>query len=355
MTAHGWLAGPLQRAELTNEAVGRLRATSVACLLVVDYAETRTGQLGRLLDGLAGRVRAGPVRLLLLARSAGDWWADFGRSSPRRRSIVDGVIQTELPPLDDTLQGRQQAYQDAVAAFARQLGRDRPLIFAPALADPAYGLVLNVHMAALAAVLEAATGDGQTDRSGDPVARVLDHEQRYWHHSAQAAGLGEVYEQVDLDRAVAAATLCGAQDEAQAVELLGRIPNLPAPDQRVRLARLVRRLYPSRSGYWAPLQPDLLGEELIAQVTSDPVTAGGPAGILAALLADATDQQIQRALTVLARAAPRHLHLREALAPLLQADPWRLLVAAMRIATQARDPGPGPPPGRWTPGLCGHG
>jgi tetratricopeptide (TPR) repeat protein len=338
MTALGWLAGPLQRADLSEVAVRRLQTTSVAVLLVVDYAETRTDQLARLVDGLAGRQRAGPVRLLLLARAAGDWWAEFRRATPRRGSILDGVVEIELTALHDTPDGRQQTYQDAMVAFTRHRGHAPPSQSMPDLTDPKYGVVLNVHLAALAAVLEAEQ-PSQSVRSSDPVARVLDHEQRYWYDAARAAGLAQTYEQVDLDRAVAAATLCGADDETQAVALLRRIPNLSDTAQVVRLARLIRRLYPSRTGYWGPLQPDLLGEELVAAVTADPVVPGGPAGVPIALLIEASEQQVARALTVLARAAPRHAHLREALAPLLQSNP-ELLLPAVTVASQARDPRP---------------
>jgi tetratricopeptide (TPR) repeat protein len=168
---------------------------------------------------------------------------------------------------------------------------------------------------------------------------VLETEQRHWSEVARASGLGGIYRQVDLDRAMAAATSCGADDEEQAVALLGRIPNLPGSGHLVRLARLLRRLYPCRRSYWGTLQPDLLGEELVARVTADPGIPGGPVGLLKALLAGASAPQAARALTIVVTAAPRHDHLREALVPLLRQDPARLLLPAGAVATRVPDPG----------------
>ena len=42
-------------------------------LLVVDYAETRSG-LANMVNGLAADQDGPDVRVLLLARSAGEWW-----------------------------------------------------------------------------------------------------------------------------------------------------------------------------------------------------------------------------------------------------------------------------------------
>jgi hypothetical protein len=306
---------------------------------VIDYAEGRGDQVAGLVDALLGAERSGPVRLLLLARAAGDWWAELRSSTRRLEHALEGAVEAELPPLEDTLEGRQQAYAASAVAFAQQLGRQAPDVPVPDLSEAQYGSVLQLHMAALAAMLPAASPDGGegTSAVADPSARLLDHERRYWRQAAQAAGLA--YDQMELARAVAAATLCGVDNEAMATSLLGRVPGLPGVGH-ARLARLIRQLYPSRSGYWSGLQPDLLGEELVAKVTADPVVAGGPAGLLAALLAEASEEQAHQALTVLARAAPRHAHLRDALGPLLRADPQRLVPPAVAVATQARDPGP---------------
>jgi tetratricopeptide (TPR) repeat protein len=338
MTSRGWLAG-LAQAKLSDAALERLRTTSIPCLLIIDYAEGQGDQVARLVDTLLGVERAGPVRLLLLARAAGDWWADLHTSTRRLEHALEDTVELELLPLEDTQEGRRRAYEDAVAAFAKQIDRHPPNALLAQLPDLRDGSVLQLHMAALAALLPATQrGIGSRERLGNPTERLLNHERRYWRQAASAAKLD--YDGVELSRAVAAATLCGADDEAQAVSLLKRVPGLPSGRQSARLGRVVHQLYPSRNSYWGALQPDLLGEELIAQVMVDPVVPGGTAGFLAALLTDASEQQLHRALTVLARAAPRHAHLRDALGPLLRANPHRLMLPAVAVTTQARDPGP---------------
>jgi tetratricopeptide (TPR) repeat protein len=307
---------------------------------VVDYAEARTDQLASLVNGLTGRQLAGTVRLLVLARAAGDWWEGFRRETGKHRSVLDGVVKLELAELHTTLNDRQRGFRDAVAAFARRRGHSAMPSIMPDLGDSRYGSALNVHMAALAAVLHAEQPTGRPVGPMDPTAQVLESEQRHWSDAARASELGGIYQQVDLNRAMAAATLCGADDEAQAVALLERIPDLPNTNQVVRLARLIRWLYPSRTSYWGTLQPDLLGEELAAVVTADPNIPTGPAGLLGAMLGDASAPQATRTLTIVASAAPRHVHLRKALVPLLQQDPARLLLPAVAAATQVPEPRP---------------
>lgn len=65
-------------------------------LLVVDYAETRIG-LGELLRAVA--ADAGPVRVLLLARSAGEWWDRLVGAEPAVRELLAGAGADEPLPV----------------------------------------------------------------------------------------------------------------------------------------------------------------------------------------------------------------------------------------------------------------
>lgn len=84
---------------------------------------------------------------------------------------------------------------------------------------------------------------------------------------------------------VAAATLCGAASDDEALGLLSRIRGFrdQSEGMRLRAARWLRDLYPpptdlathtkrrgGRLPYWGPLQPDLLAEHLVA-TTVDPL------------------------------------------------------------------------------------
>ena len=77
------------------EAITALRAvTRGRALLVVDYAETRVG-LKQMLTALAGDQGDG-VRVLLLARSAGDWWDQLGVGEPAVWDLVQAAKAAEL-------------------------------------------------------------------------------------------------------------------------------------------------------------------------------------------------------------------------------------------------------------------
>ena len=56
-----------------REAVADMREMRRPCVLVVDYAETR-GDLAALLDDVAADEDGPELRVVLLARSTGEWW-----------------------------------------------------------------------------------------------------------------------------------------------------------------------------------------------------------------------------------------------------------------------------------------
>ncbi|MFY1636561.1 tetratricopeptide repeat protein [Solwaraspora sp. WMMB335] len=169
MTERGWLAGFI-RADLPGQSLdlSPLADTSDTAvpgvLLVADYAETRTQQLGRLLPLLWNAADTAPVRVLLLARTEGDWWRDLKLHHP---DALETATTSTLPPLDDTLSARRQAYRRAVTAFAAALPAIDPgtdwqdlaaqVIPPEDLDADRYGSPLTLHMSALLALLQAGT------------------------------------------------------------------------------------------------------------------------------------------------------------------------------------------------------
>jgi hypothetical protein len=117
--------------------------------------------------------------------------------------------------------------------------------------------------------------------------------------------------------AVATAILCGAADENAALAALGHIPALRDADARIRAARWLRDLYPpvaaGQSPYWGSSLPDPLAEDLIAGVVTPRFLLG--------MLAETSQEQDRRALTVLARAAATRPGLRACLTGLLSVLP----------------------------------
>ena len=94
----------------------------------------------------------------------------------------------------------------------------------------------------------------------------------------------------------------GATSEAEARSLFDLAAPAAETATRSRLLDLFHRLYPSPpgpDGHWiTPLEPDLLGEELLRQVLSEDVE------LLDRLLDAATERQRQDALAVVGRLLP---------------------------------------------------
>jgi hypothetical protein len=86
----------------------------------VDYAETR-GDLGGLLRAVLEDT--GPVRVLLVARSLGEWWDQLAEQSPYAVArLLDEAAPVRLDaPVTDTEPDAELAAA-AVPYFARSLG-----------------------------------------------------------------------------------------------------------------------------------------------------------------------------------------------------------------------------------------
>jgi tetratricopeptide (TPR) repeat protein len=336
----GWVAGMAASAS-REQTIDPLTDTTVAVLLVVDYAETRSDQLQRLLKIAWERSGDSPLRLLLLARSPGEWWPRLRRQFP---DPLAGSQTIELAPLEDTAAGRHAAFGQAVEDLAGGLAEVDPGVGWPEVAahlgppdltSPQFSSVLTIHMAALTGLLQAGPHP-VTEPAGDrPEEVLLDHEQRYWEQTAAAHQLD--YYSHTLRNAVAAATVCGAATRTEALATVVRVPGLrdQPEDRQLAVAIWLHDLYPTTERhYWGSLQPDRLGENLIGRVAHDDPE------LLRLLLADAADSQIYLAVTVLARAASHQPHLAGQLRELVEADPGRLGPVAIRVATETADPQP---------------
>ncbi|HEY3953209.1 MAG TPA: tetratricopeptide repeat protein [Streptosporangiaceae bacterium] len=244
-------------------------------LLIVDDAESRNGLAPLLEATLTG---PGEARVLLVARSLGDWWGLLVEGCPP----AVARLLTEAPPvrLDGPLDAGLTDAEVAAAAvphFAAAMSlqaQGRLEIERSALRLP----VLLLHAAALLAVLRSAA-DGQAPVRVVVGPRVLDelleHELRYWQSSAAAAGLD--YHPEPVTHAVTMATLAGPWSVAEAEAAVARVPYLTGepPDGRVEWARWLAGLYPpGPNGRAGGLRPDLLAQTLVVrQLAGDPVLA----------------------------------------------------------------------------------
>ncbi|MCA1697662.1 MAG: serine protease, partial [Actinobacteria bacterium] len=334
-----WITGVLAH-DFDRDAAASLTRVDAALLVVIDYAETRAEEVVALL-GLLARSRR-PRRLVLIARQLGDWWTQLlGRSGGSAvRELFECALPIELGIAEKTAQARAGAYAQALAAFVRHTGPPAAHAPEPDLSDRLFETLLFVHMAALGAL--SGGGAGAPGMSGalrgDLLQRTLKREERYWHDSAHALD-----PPLDIDahvrrRAVAVATLttptttATPADEAQAAALLEVVPDLDNVAARRRVARWLHGLYRTSSGWIAPLEPDLLGEALVAQI------AASAPELVRDLLGRADVATATRVLIVLTRGSRHHDACRIALADGLEQHLHRLANIAVEIAQQLGDP-----------------
>ncbi|SEF14186.1 Tetratricopeptide repeat-containing protein [Streptomyces sp. 2112.3] len=314
-----WLAPHASVADLSA-----LSSPPGPVVVVVDYAEARADQLLALLRAALRSPDATPFKVLLLARTAHDWWPEFqDRARIEDLYAVEGTL---LPPLEPHAADRVDAYRQAVEALADALprvpgqeGSGWPARAARVLALPAHRLqrpglecALTLHMTALADLLDAAgedveEGDGRPPPSPAPTGsaeeRLLSHERVYWRAVGEASGVRQTKK---VEAALAAAFLCGAHDQQEAQALLARVPGLEqhSPDTLGDLSKWIAQLYPppDRTQVWGSLHPDRLAEFFVGGCLGS-----GPE-LSERLLDGAGVAQATRLLTVSTRAAGHPAH-----------------------------------------------
>ncbi|MEU7278479.1 serine protease [Streptomyces sp. NPDC045431] len=294
----GWLAGfwPQGRAQ-DSETVTQAVAAGYRVLLVLDYAETRAGELSALLQALARVLYS--VRILLLARSAGPWWTTV---TTEFEQVAD-PDPMPLSPLAERL-GTRHVVAEAWWAFnTAVLNRAAPDL-PPRLAGfDSSGDALTLHALALDEVL--IQRDGTWSTAPDPLRAILGHEQRYWRRMSCEHGLALARDDARLRQTLLVPTLFAAADGDQAASALQALAELSmaASCEARPAAQLLRQLYPHAELYWSPMQPDRLGEALLLDVVAEADTVAAATRLLVAMLSQCDTEQAERALVVLIRAA----------------------------------------------------
>ncbi|MGE5765428.1 MAG: tetratricopeptide repeat protein [Mycobacterium leprae] len=318
-------------------------------LIVVDNADLQVPLLADLLPHLAYQVGAPPARLLLVAREPGRWWEDLnGLTNDLARGLAAPPQSLQTGRLE--LAQRMEQRDAALGAFTAHLPEPSSAVALPDLIDPAFANPLLVHMRVLVALLSESQdhrgepAPGSDEQSIGVRARVLrgmlNRERERWRCLAPA-DLGETVQV----QAVAIATLTAANSRDHLVELLRALPDLTdAPtERRGAVADWLHALYPgSTPGGVAPLRPDLLAEQLLADTPQlaeliselyPRADIGQVAQLLAELLRAATEQpQVQRALDQLL--ATRLAQLFEQVLATPTTPLPRLLADVLRLAPQ---------------------
>jgi tetratricopeptide (TPR) repeat protein len=288
-------------------AVSALRehAGDQPVLIVVDYADSRPDLREFLEDGFKD---PGTLRILMLARQAGNWWDELTDApGGLGGALAVGYHGRDLAPVEA---GQQVIVDSAAAAFAAHLEVPIPQV----RVDSTERLrVLDLTVIALVAVLSFLDDPGSRIRTGrvgieQVFTELLRHEaDRYWRATATEAGLERVLTIAMRRVLVAAVALLGAVDKPSTVALVGRalgtFTDEVLPDV-ASVARWLRKTYPAtgEAGQWVtPLAPDRLAEHLVVETL---IAGDRPVQLrVTALLEGLSDDQAVHAMTVLSRAA----------------------------------------------------
>ncbi|MDY7230181.1 tetratricopeptide repeat protein [Hyalangium rubrum] len=261
----GWKVGFLPKG-IPGDWFEKLWASGAPVLVVLDYAESRFKELPAVLrrmwryarqEGMGALRR---VRLLLLARNAGDWWTSLLKADSELEVWLGTTPPYELRTLAQSETDRERLFHEAATALAEKRGKRYERRAPMSLSDPRFERVLYLHMAALAAV------EGLEFNANTLMEIILDHEERFW-----AAG----DRQSQARQIVAAATLRGGLktfEEAQS--LTQRILGRPLSDDGEALIRHLHRLYQrgalNPAMFLPALEPDLLGEGMVLRMAGAP-------------------------------------------------------------------------------------
>ncbi|MFF0415595.1 tetratricopeptide repeat protein [Kitasatospora sp. NPDC004745] len=325
LTTDGWtVLWPRTRAR--PEQLLDLRRAAKPLLVVLDYAETRPGQLTALIEAAAEHPGNSPFKLLLLARTDGDWWQQARTATRQAEDYLTTARTHHLTPLENDPDQRADHYREAVCALAAALpfvdglaGHDWTMAAASlpeprGLCQDAYGNALTFHMTALADLLDTVPAEPDSNRPAPVNAaegvegarnvedRLLGHESRYWRDSAAALGLTPALSMDTLKTAIAAGHLTGATDREDADHLWRRLPALADQprDRRDQVTVWLATLYPTPATggpLWGTLQPDRLAERHVGR------TLEAVPRLADHLLHGADDAKAGQLLTVYSRAA----------------------------------------------------
>lgn len=320
--SQGWVAGLLV-GSVSPERLGTFARLAEPRLVVIDAAETRASDVLALATVLASQPQQATVRMLLLARSMGPggmevagWWRSLQTARNPLQAAFLAAERRSLTPLltgDAGVGARRGIFQAARQRFAQLLQVPDSATEPEDFSEPTYDTFLFLQIAALVAL----TAPDQLSASeAELLTAVLDTERELiWRRSARAQGLsiaGSDATDVELDVALAVATLAIADGRDSAVALLEKVPDVVAAGPVTRVADWLRGLYPG-DGWLRPIRPDRLGEHHAGRVVGD--HPGLPKLLLdyaaARLDAEGVESTTEpprlagRTLTVLARAAAR--------------------------------------------------
>lgn len=268
LAGDGWQAGFLDnRAYSIGEGPFPALVSSGNLLVVIDYAETRREEVRMLLRTAFTCEAETLLRVVLLARSGGDWWDALRTERDGVGDILSGPSTSWAPlrAFASSVDERRRSLRIALEHFARRLGRGSTYAEPEDLESEIYSGALILHMKALAQV-EGVPVKGEVGI----LDYILRRERHFWEMRAQSSGLsGHLLR--GISQAMTVVTLSfGIDTQKDALELLRRIRRLHDQPESIiaAISDLLHEMYPG-NGWIAPLLPDLLGEHLVSTELSE--------------------------------------------------------------------------------------
>jgi hypothetical protein len=260
----GWQAGFFRTSMPPRDAWKVLKRRGGRIFLVFDYAEVHRDLLVPILREVAGE-KEGPIRIVLLARAALDWWELLKREGEGVGDLLNSLATSKrsVGALALSVPEREESFNYALKDFAGELARPVPSATLDQPEKEYFERALLLHMSALAAI-EGVKVKGGEDEQG-LLDFVLDREKKHWRERAGKIGLPETLVP-GIGRALAAITLAGGvEGERHAVEVMRalRFFSGQTHDVLVAIGHLLRETYPDGRKGVEPIMPDLLGEHLV--------------------------------------------------------------------------------------------
>ncbi|NVJ26737.1 tetratricopeptide repeat protein [Myxococcus sp. AM011] len=333
----GWTAGFLTNnlGQISEHALKQFLARHSQIFVVVDYAETRQREVVELIRASFSRNKesTGRIRIMLLARDAGEWWDQLATDYPTIESFLTGRAVSgpyRLPEVPPGEQSREIIFSEALVAFAKRINKEYKGILPPDLSAPHFANVLYIHLSAMASLF----GE-RPETATSLLEAALRRERRYWHEAAKDHGIPASFHS-GLDQAVAILTLRGgAKDGTDARRAIESVSGFrEAGPDAVNKVLTVLRIFYALSGRVDALRPDILGERLISQeLAKDPAILDA---VLGEEAAEATHRSALVVLNRLARQSPSDvIWLQRGLRQHLS---LRTGIAAVAVAIESGDP-----------------
>ena len=292
LRAQGWIAGFLEQAHQEEKAMLRQRHQALEQLiahndreglfLVMDYAEGRQEEVKTLSAMMAaqGKTTARRIRLVLLARSAGDWWTYCHDQRPE----IQRLFRRDASSADVIALSGIDSGQRRLDLFIESINSLMPILDAQGIGHSIDGPPQEVlrhienrtgYSRPLAIQVEAllSLASPISERGGMSVQvllhRLLGLERGHWEKL-----IGELDEEDirDMNRGVAQVTAVGGVRSNVSAERLLIADGFYKGRRTARvdvepLLRNLTKVYGNGNGGLAPIEPDLIAEHQVASIS----------------------------------------------------------------------------------------